>query len=366
MLNSASAISAALRIDCATAARIAGGRQRQDQRDLHLPGADRRSAARAAADGGEPNAEIVGAGHAGARRDQQRASGSATPRAHDARRAPASDQAARHATLRNATRRHSARSACHIGREGQLSQKLGRNPATQADAAAILGTCSRARARLTRDRRREQAPPLCASPDRQVEAPRAARPAFIWSRRRSGTCATSRCARWRCWPPPTSIACEDTRVTRKLLDHYGIATPLIALSRPQRRNRAAEDPGAARGGGHGRAGLGCRHAADLRSRLQAGARRDRGRPCGHGGAGRLVRADGADRRGAADRPLFLRGVPAAERDRAARRASPSLRAFPATLVLFESGPRLAAALADLAAGARRTRSRGLPRTDQAA
>ena len=39
------------------------------------------------------------------------------------------------------------------------------------------------------------------------------------------------------------VACEDTRVTRKLFDHYGLSTPLIALSRPQRRDRAAEDPG---------------------------------------------------------------------------------------------------------------------------
>src|SRR6266705_243 len=70
------------------------------------------------------------------------------------------------------------------------------------------------------------------------------------------------------------IACEDTRVTRKLIDHYGITTPLTpyhdhnaAAARPKRRARIAE-----------------------------------------------------------------------------------LARVPATLVLFESGPRLAAALADLAIG----------------
>ena len=48
LLNSASAISAAFFIDCATDAGVAAGRQRQDQRDLDLPGADRASAAAAA------------------------------------------------------------------------------------------------------------------------------------------------------------------------------------------------------------------------------------------------------------------------------------------------------------------------------
>ena len=40
VLNSASAISAAFFIDCAGDAGIAGRRQRQDQADLDLPGAD--------------------------------------------------------------------------------------------------------------------------------------------------------------------------------------------------------------------------------------------------------------------------------------------------------------------------------------
>ena len=35
------------------------------------------------------------------------------------------------------------------------------------------------------------------------------------------------------------IACEDTRVTRKLLDRYAIGAPAHTLSRPQRRDSTA-------------------------------------------------------------------------------------------------------------------------------
>ncbi len=52
---------------------------------------------------------------------------------------------------------------------------------------------------------------------------------------------------------------------------------------------------------------------------------------------------------------------------AARRARiAELARIPATLVLFETGPRLAATLADLAAGLGAARGRAVPRTDQAA
>ena len=58
---------------------------------------------------------------------------------------------------------------------------------------------------------------------------------------------------------------------------------------------------------------------------------------------------------------FLPAKPAARRTRIAE-----LAAIPATLVLFETGPRLAAALADLAAGLGSRDGRGVPRADQAA
>src|SRR5215468_7064166 len=59
------------------------------------------------------------------------------------------------------------------------------------------------------------------------------------------------------------IACEDTRVTRKL-PH--------PLPRAQRRRGATEAHRPARRWRRHRAGLGCRHAARVRPRLQARAR----------------------------------------------------------------------------------------------
>ncbi len=80
------------------------------------------------------------------------------------------------------------------------------------------------------------------------------------------------------------IACEDSRVTRKLTEHYGIATPLT----PYHEHNAAEaQTEAARPPGRrasGRAGFRCRYAAHFRSGLQAGARGQRSRPCRDRGA----------------------------------------------------------------------------------
>ena len=124
------------------------------------------------------------------------------------------------------------------------------------------------------------------------------------------------------------VACEDTRVTRKLLDHYGIATPLTpyhehnaAAARPKLLARLAA-------GERRRAGVRRRHAADLRSRLQAGAR----------GAARPVMpvtaAPGASAvltaltvAGLPTDRFFFEGFLPAEGRRSAARASPSSRAF---------------------------------------
>jgi 16S rRNA (cytidine1402-2'-O)-methyltransferase len=145
------------------------------------------------------------------------------------------------------------------------------------------------------------------------------------------------------------IACEDTRVTRKLLDHYAITTPLTpyhehnaAQARPQLLARLAEgaavalvsdagtplvsDPGfklvrAARDAGHAVTALPGPSAA-LAALAVAGLPTDR---------------------------FFFEGfLPAREAQRRTRIAE--LRHLPATLVLFETGPRLGAALADLADG----------------
>jgi 16S rRNA (cytidine1402-2'-O)-methyltransferase len=145
------------------------------------------------------------------------------------------------------------------------------------------------------------------------------------------------------------IACEDTRVTRKLLDHYGIATPLTpyhdhnaAQARPKLLARLAEgaaialvsdagtplisDPGfklvrEAHAAGHAVTALPGPSAA-LAALTVCGLPTDR---------------------------FFFEGfLPPKQAQRRSRIAE--LARIPATLVLFESGPRLAAALADLASG----------------
>jgi 16S rRNA (cytidine1402-2'-O)-methyltransferase len=145
------------------------------------------------------------------------------------------------------------------------------------------------------------------------------------------------------------IACEDTRVTRKLTGHYGIATPLTPY---HDHNAATALP-------------------KLIARLADGASialvSDAGTPLVSDPGYRLVRAaqaagcpvtaaPGASAALAAltvaglptDRFFFEGFLPAKEAARRTRIAA--LAPIPATLVLFETGPRLAAALADLAAG----------------
>jgi 16S rRNA (cytidine1402-2'-O)-methyltransferase len=146
-----------------------------------------------------------------------------------------------------------------------------------------------------------------------------------------------------------AIACEDTRVTHKLLERYGIATPLTpyhehnaAKARPLLLRRLAEggaialvsdagtplisDPGyklvrAARDAGHAVTALPGASAV-LTALAVAGL--------------------------PTDRFLFAGFLPPKQAARRARIAE--LARVPATLVLFESGPRLGATLADLAAG----------------
>jgi 16S rRNA (cytidine1402-2'-O)-methyltransferase len=145
------------------------------------------------------------------------------------------------------------------------------------------------------------------------------------------------------------IACEDTRVTRKLLDRYGIFT---ALTPYHEHNAAAARP-------------------KILGRLAAGAAvalvSDAGTPLVSDPGFKLVRAaqdahhpvivvPGASAALAAlcvaglptDRFFFEGFLPPKEAARRARIAE--LSAIPATLILFETGPRIAAALADLAAG----------------
>jgi 16S rRNA (cytidine1402-2'-O)-methyltransferase len=145
------------------------------------------------------------------------------------------------------------------------------------------------------------------------------------------------------------IACEDTRVTRKLLSHYGIGTPLTPY---HDHNAATARP-------------------KLVARLAEGARvalvSDAGTPLVSDPGYRLVRATQAAGHPVTAAPgasavlaaLAVAGLPTDRfffdgflppKETARRTRIAALARIPATVVLFETGPRLAAALADLAAG----------------
>jgi 16S rRNA (cytidine1402-2'-O)-methyltransferase len=144
------------------------------------------------------------------------------------------------------------------------------------------------------------------------------------------------------------IACEDTRITRRLLDHYGITTPLTPY---HEHNAAAARP-------------------KLLTRLAAGASlalvSDAGTPLISDPGFKLVRAarDAGHTVTALPGPsavlvalsscglptdhFFFAGfLPSKPLQRRARIAE--LKRLPATLVLYEGGSRVAACLADLAA-----------------
>src|SRR5271154_2591983 len=145
------------------------------------------------------------------------------------------------------------------------------------------------------------------------------------------------------------IACEDTRVTRKLLDRYSIAAPLTpyhdhnaAIARPKLLQRLAAGAAVALV-----SDAGTPLVSDPGFKLVRAAQE----------AGHVVTAlPGASATLAA---LTVAGLPTDQfffagflpPKQAARRARiTELGRIPATLVLFETGPRLAATLADLAAG----------------
>src|ERR1051325_4913855 len=145
------------------------------------------------------------------------------------------------------------------------------------------------------------------------------------------------------------IACEDTRVTRKLTERYGIATPLTpyhehnaAAARPKLLARLARGEAAALVSDAGTPLI-----SDPGYKLVRAAQE----------AGHAVTAiPGASSVLAAlsvaglptDRFFFEGFLPAKHAARQKRIGA--LANIPATLVLFESGPRLAETLADLAAG----------------
>jgi 16S rRNA (cytidine1402-2'-O)-methyltransferase len=156
------------------------------------------------------------------------------------------------------------------------------------------------------------------------------------------------------------IACEDTRVTRKLLDRYAVATPLTPY---HEHNAAKARPGLLRRLADGAAvalvsDAGTPLISDPGFKLVRAAQE----------AGHLVTAlPGASAvltaltvAGLPTDQFFFAGFlppkPAARRSRIAE-----LARLPGTLVLFESGPRLTASLADLAAGLGKSREAALCR-----
>ena len=145
------------------------------------------------------------------------------------------------------------------------------------------------------------------------------------------------------------IACEDTRVTRKLLDRYAITTPLMpyhdhnaATARPKLLRRLAEGAAIALVSDAGTPLISDPGYKLVRAAQQAGYA--------------VTALPGASAPLAA---LAVAGLPTDQffftgflpPKQAARRARiGELARIPATVVLFETGPRLAATLADLAAG----------------
>jgi len=144
------------------------------------------------------------------------------------------------------------------------------------------------------------------------------------------------------------IACEDTRVSRKLMDHYGIGTPLTpyhehnaATARPKLLARIADGAAVAL-----ISDAGTPLISDPGFKLVREAHE----------AGLLVTAlPGASSVLTAltlsglptDRFFFEGFLPSKASQRRARLAE--LVRIPASIVLFESGPRIAESLADLAA-----------------
>jgi 16S rRNA (cytidine1402-2'-O)-methyltransferase len=156
------------------------------------------------------------------------------------------------------------------------------------------------------------------------------------------------------------IACEDTRVTHKLLERYGIRTPLT----PYHDHNAAEA------------------RPKLLRRLGEGAAivlvSDAGTPLVSDPGYKLVRAAQEAGHGITTLPgpsavlaaLAVAGLPTDQfffagflppKQTARRTRIAELARIPATLVLFETGPRVGATLVDLAAGLGQNREAALCR-----
>jgi 16S rRNA (cytidine1402-2'-O)-methyltransferase len=145
------------------------------------------------------------------------------------------------------------------------------------------------------------------------------------------------------------VLCEDTRVTRKLLDRYGLRPSLLAY---HDHNAAAMRPRVLARLGEGDAvalvsDAGTPLVSDPGFKLVQAAIEAGHKIFPIPGASALLAALVAAGQ-PTDRFLFEGFLPPKAGQRAARIAE--LASVAATLVLYESGPRLAASLGDLAAG----------------
>jgi 16S rRNA (cytidine1402-2'-O)-methyltransferase len=145
------------------------------------------------------------------------------------------------------------------------------------------------------------------------------------------------------------VACEDSRVTRRLFDRYGIATPLVpyhdhnaAAARPKLLGRLATGTAVALVSDAGTPLI-----SDPGYKLVRAAQ-EAGHPVTAVPGASAVLAALATAGLPTDRFHFAGFLPPREAARRARIGE--LADLPATLVLFETGPRIAAMLSDLAAG----------------
>jgi len=145
------------------------------------------------------------------------------------------------------------------------------------------------------------------------------------------------------------VCCEDTRVTRKLFDHYGLSTPLTPY---HEHNAESQRPKILQRLGEGA-------AVALVSDAGTPLISDPGYKLAREAAAAGFPVSAAPGASAAlmaltvsglptDRFFFEGFLPARPEKRRSRIAE--LARIPATLILFESGPRLAATLSDLSEG----------------
>src|SRR3954452_21812039 len=144
-------------------------------------------------------------------------------------------------------------------------------------------------------------------------------------------------------------ACEDTRVTRRLFDHYGLSAPLIAYhdhnaetARPKILDKLAAGGAVALVSDAGTPLISDPGYKLVRAATEAG----HAVTAAPGPSAALMALTVAGL--PTDRFFFEGFLPPKETARRVRIAE--LARIPSTLVLFESGPRLAATLGDLAAG----------------